>query len=549
VVAALLVVAQAQNLEMMKELKESGLGLFKPHHRFSTIDRTYPKVEDLLMKEKYDTMRVTPDIDTVDMVDTMDILREKNILSLEEMLREPIFHDYLRIPLFRQFWEEYPTVFRRYVESPLFQKFWTVPEFKQYFRNPVLFYKYILPQVKIITERIIPTTTMTDKLWDMDTTFTTPFTTTSPWDLPFNKPEMNKWTVKPTITIPELKYLLVKIMKHLKVNNIEKDLFTPTTDMWNLRNEETLKKVIDPFTLREKVVPVVGDWKVVDGKVLPLDIPYGVEKKNFEFDTVFGKDRKTEILKELLLKKIILNKMLAEKKIINPEIYETLLGGNTDLYTPFAMPEKKINLDFLLSNVFGNKKVFKPEIFETLFDTDKMTTLTPELFDTLFGAQKKEELIPEVYEMLMKETPIKNKFLNPEILETVFGKKIYKPEVYETLFGEIMPKVDTLNFDDMTMNKQILSNPLITRMLRNKKIFTPKIKLEKEKMLMKEILEKEMLKKEHEITYPKMYTTETEFPRMMETEKMININKPFAKVPLTYNKPIGVEEFEFKLPA
>jgi hypothetical protein len=544
VVAALLVVVQAQNLEMMKDLKESGLGLFKPHSRFN-IDRTYPKMEDLLMKEKYDTMRVTPDIDTVDMVDTMDILREKDnlILSLEEILREPLFHDYLRIPLFRQFWEEYPTVFRRYVESPLFQKFWTVPEFKQYFRNPVLFYKYILPQVKIITERIIPTTTMTDKLWDVDTTYTTPFTTTSPWDLPFNKPEINKWNVKPTITLPELKYLLVKIMNHLKINNIEKDIFTPTTTgMWN---EETLKKVIDPFTLKEKVVPVVGDWKVVDGKFLPIDTPFGVEKKNFDFETLFGKkDRKTEILKELLLKKIILNKMLAEKKIVNPEIYETLLGDRTtDLYTPFnMMPEKKINFDTLF-NIFGNKKVFKPEITETLFDTDKIT-FTPELFDLL----KKDEIVPEVYEMLLKETPIKNKFLNPEILESVFGKKIYKPEVYETLFGDIMPKVDTLNFD-MTMNKPFLNNPLITRMLKNKKMYTPKIKLEKEKMLMKEILEKEMLKKEHEITYPKVYTTETEFPKMMETEKMININKPFAKVPLTYSKPIGVEEYEFKLPA
>jgi len=296
---------------------------------------------------------------------------------------------------------------------------------------------------------------------------------------------------------------------------------------------------------------MTGELKVVDGKViLPFDLPFGVEKKNFEFDTLFGKDRKTEILKELLLKKIILNKMLAEKKIINPEIYETLLGGTTDLYTPFSMPEKKFNFDFL-PNIFGNKKVFKPEITETLFDTDKMTTtLTPELLEILYGVQKKDELVPELYEMLMKESPIKNKFLNPEILETVFGKKIHKPEIYETLFGEIMPKVDTLNFD-MTMNKPYLSNPLITRMLKEKKMFTPTkfIKNEKDSMkLMKFMLEKEMmLKKEHEITFPKVFTTETEFPKMMETEKMIT--KPFAKVPLTYSKPIGVEEFEFKLPA
>jgi hypothetical protein len=74
---------------------------------------------------------------------------------LEELVHYPLFQEYYRIPLFRQFWEEYPVVFRRYVESPLFQQFWTIPEFQSYFRNPVLFYKYIYPQIQIISERVV----------------------------------------------------------------------------------------------------------------------------------------------------------------------------------------------------------------------------------------------------------------------------------------------------------------------------------------------------------------------------------------------------------
>ncbi|OXA50182.1 uncharacterized protein LOC110854001 [Folsomia candida] len=80
--------------------------------------------------------------------------RRVTILSLEELVSTPLFREYLQIPLFRQFYEQYPTVFRRYVESPLFQQFWTVPQFQMYFRNPIFFYKYIVPQVQIIAQNV-----------------------------------------------------------------------------------------------------------------------------------------------------------------------------------------------------------------------------------------------------------------------------------------------------------------------------------------------------------------------------------------------------------
>jgi hypothetical protein len=74
------------------------------------------------------------------------------ILSLEELVSTTLFREYMRIPIFRQFWEQYPTVFQKYVESPLFQQFWQVPEFQQYFRNPIFFYKYIYPQIQVIAQ-------------------------------------------------------------------------------------------------------------------------------------------------------------------------------------------------------------------------------------------------------------------------------------------------------------------------------------------------------------------------------------------------------------
>jgi len=80
--------------------------------------------------------------------------RRVTILDLEELVQHPLFRVYLNIPLFRQFWEEHPVVFRKYVESPLFQQFWQHEQFIMYFRNPVLFYKYIYPQIQVIAQYV-----------------------------------------------------------------------------------------------------------------------------------------------------------------------------------------------------------------------------------------------------------------------------------------------------------------------------------------------------------------------------------------------------------
>jgi hypothetical protein len=110
-----------------------------------------PTIEELLLKEKLGGMM---DVSSFEKFDTLKNFGVRgmesvnNVLSIEELLSTPLFREYLEIPLFRQFLTQHPTVFRRYVESPLFQKFWTVPQFQMYFRNPIFFYKYIVPQVR-----------------------------------------------------------------------------------------------------------------------------------------------------------------------------------------------------------------------------------------------------------------------------------------------------------------------------------------------------------------------------------------------------------------
>jgi hypothetical protein len=133
-----------------------------------TKEKPFLHKNDLLLKEKdmlTNTHRFTvPRRELSDNVrgiydDSTFFDRRVTVVPLEELVHYPLFQEYYRIPLFRQFWEEYPVVFRRYVESPLFQQFWTIPEFQSYFRNPVLFYKYIYPQIQIIAQRVVVPTT------------------------------------------------------------------------------------------------------------------------------------------------------------------------------------------------------------------------------------------------------------------------------------------------------------------------------------------------------------------------------------------------------
>jgi hypothetical protein len=112
------------------------------HHRFNTLDFNPSTTPSF-----YPSSSIYNGDDSSSSYYNTYAQRRVSILSYEEIVGTELFREYYSIPLFRQFLEQYPTVFRKYIESPLFQQFWTYSQFQQYFRNPVYFYKYIVPQV------------------------------------------------------------------------------------------------------------------------------------------------------------------------------------------------------------------------------------------------------------------------------------------------------------------------------------------------------------------------------------------------------------------
>jgi hypothetical protein len=206
-------------------------------------------------------------------------IHHNTILSLEELVQTPLFREYYSIPLFRQFWETYPVAFQKYVKSVLFQQFWTVPAFVQYFKNPVLFYKYIVPQVQLIAQKYETTTTqfggdfttqgfnfdrrnmmnvnILDKLFGGYTT--------DKWMTPMITREQQGIYGQSTTGLDfQTKYLLEKMIKNLILNGENKKVEETLTDVRVLNNgqvkETTVGKIVDPITGEQKIT--LGDIKV-----------------------------------------------------------------------------------------------------------------------------------------------------------------------------------------------------------------------------------------------------------------------------------------------
>jgi hypothetical protein len=569
IVAALLVACVAgQSMDLMDLVKFQ-----RPNHRRSSLST----VEDLLLKEKLGRRNVM-DINNRDSIyDVEDIMsptsvfggRVGGVLSLEELVSQPLFREYLQIPLFRQFYEEHPIVFRRYVESALFQKFWTVPQFQMYFRNPVFFYKYIVPQVKLITELVVPSTT--EGIYDYESTPSTRFNPYSmyprvnrEWSVPMSSVNrMGQFENIPTTTNTHYyKYLLEKMMNHMNLNKMgenRRDMFETLTDVKMLPTgeikEQTFGKIVDPITRRERIT--VGDVKLVDEKIVPvegMDFPRttttfgGIEGMN----KIFG-HHNTQSIKDILLKHIILNKIFGDKKqVITPSVYKTLFGDNKEMLIPemynmMFNHHKNVLTPEIMENILGeNKHVFTPEVFDTLFDTKK--TFTPEIFDTVFGEDKKQILTPELVEILFKGN---KHVLTPRVLEAIFGKKVYTPEVYGNLFGgEDVQDIFTrkpldleedvynkfnVNYEPVTFNKvnRFAVNPLISRMLKNTKN-TMKTEKMVEELQREKMMEKLIKNKEYSTL---LKNVDTEIPTMTQGR---------FHIPLSYGKPLvgsGIEEF------
>jgi len=515
VVAALLVASVAsQSMDMMNLIEPS-------HKKLSSFENLWLK--EKLGSHEMDSYKYNTGID----FDTIFGGRKvEEYYTLEELVSHPIFREYLEIPLFRQLWEEHPVVFRHYVESPLFQQFWTVPRFQMYFRNPVLFYKYIVPQLQVIFQSV-RTTTEGRYNWDTPTySKYMPYAYrhhTRDWSVPMSMDKIFSSHSFPYTTGTNTRYLLEKMMSHMNIN--KKHLTETLTDVRMLNgkvHEQTVGKMVDPITGQEKIT--VGDFKTVTEKIVPqtMDFPTGLETVHYPMDKIFN----TESMKDAILKHIILQKVLGNK-VITPSVYETLFKDNEDVMTPemynMIRKHKQVMIPDMLDTIMGHKKVFSPEMMEMLF-RNKHTT-TPEVFQTIFGT-KKDVMSPEVYEILFG-----NKHAIPETLETVFGKKIYNPEVYGTLFDEEMttPEYYGYKYEPYTLKEKMMS-PWVSRMLKNNKMNRFQ-KYQTEKMI--EEIKKEKMMEELIKEYPMWNKDIIEMPSVFTTEKT-----KMHHIPLTFEKTV-----------
>jgi len=249
--------------------------------------------------------------------------RHVTILSLEELMAQPLFREYMRIPLFQQFWEQYPTVFQKYVESPLFQQFWTLPQFQQYFMNPTYFYKYIVPQIQIVaqTEQQTPFgygynhesnnifgtrrqsvlgdyfnkifSTRTARYTNPDVSSQYGYNTQIPT---FGRNYLNKET--------NYKFLLEKMYRTLFVNKpVYGETTKVVTDVKIVPAHKEIRE--NPITGEMKVVfeePKIVDVKV-DQKIVPNN---KIQTREFETET-------EKIVKENILKRLVINKHITHE--------------------------------------------------------------------------------------------------------------------------------------------------------------------------------------------------------------------------------------------
>jgi hypothetical protein len=497
-VAFLVASVAAQNLDFLQLNKEKSL--FKGENRL---------VEDLLLKEKLGQhfgLTTEQEFPTWGR-------QQVNLLSLEEIIATPLFREYYNIPLFRQFWEEYPVVFRRYIQSVLFQQFWTVPAFQQYFRNPAYFYKYIVPQVQVVAQTI----RQGGDIYGIVNKYNKPQFNQqyeSIVEQLINQKYYNKYGMNKEFTVPmtqgleypttmygnkdviNYKFLLDKIYNELKYGKINGEITETMTDVRALPTgqivEKTLGKIVDPITGMEKVT--VGDIKLVDEKIVPVQtLDFPVEKK---YNTIV----ESELVKDALLKKMYLNKIFGKKMINNfyPETYETILNKGLYNYEP-TMMNKYESIMYPTMN-----KEFTP--YNKEFNT----------FNKEFTPYNKE------FTTYNKEFNTFNKFNQNKYISPIVAR----------MYGlNKFNKMNTLPMFTQQYNKMDLFNQFQTEKMIEE--------IQKEKMIKNQM---PFLNKEQELfnIFNTEKTMNMEIPKMMETEK-------FQTIPLTFGKPIigsGLNEFQ-----
>jgi len=384
---------------------------------------------------------------------------DTTIFTLDEIVRHPLFRQYLTLPLFRQYLSS--PLFQYYLTTPLFQQYWTIPQFQTFFTNPYLFNKYVYPVVFNTHSTNTRTNTwesmmypvdrqmmnvdrvLDNGVWDKDTLLSQ-YKNVLPIDTTLYNKYMNVYpmnTMYPTTTSNTM-------MSRLPYITTMDKLFNKNMMINKMMNKPELEVITDVKVMDKKVdgqivdpIKYTKDYKIVDGQIVPVIA-----------------DRKID-LEDIIARRPIDRTMIDDLIVRKPTMITT-----DDLFT-----RKPI-----IDELFGEEKFNKFNTFEGKNMNIKDAILRRMLLNKMMNGDRKiDELFPEMTntnEIMMKNIPLFEKIekmnrLNR--LENIEGKMMNMDK-----FEKMMTIPTTTNFDDemTTMTR----TPTIEDLLRNKDLFNNK---------------------------------------------------------------------------
>jgi hypothetical protein len=417
------------------------------------------------------------------------VFNGERLMTFDELVMTPLFREYMQIPLFQQWMERYPTVFQKYVESQLFQKFWTVPSFVQYWKNPVLFYKYIVPQIQLVKEITYTTPYTTynkvnyeqilEQILNKDESFYgknyfgNDYTTVSP----FMTEKTNLFPYTNTfggifgenkVNKVNYKFLLEKMMNKMMLN---KNIFggETVTDVRVLPTgqikEETVGQFVNPITGEKKIT--YGDIKVVDEKMIPTMMDFPVEKTD-------------------MLKKYYLNKIFNGQEII-PTINEEMMST---VYPREYQNTFNYKYNPIVSRMYGLNK------YNTMNKFNKFEDLTTFGRFNKINRFNKMDLIKEelIKEELIKDELLKEQLIKGELIKDDLYKKM---EYGSPMNFDLIRKMDLLKKGGLIGGEEKYINALpIEKQQELYNMLTARVPLTREEIFTKDALKMKTLEKE-----------------------------------------------------
>jgi hypothetical protein len=330
---------------------------------------------------------------------------DSTVYTLDEIVRHPLFRQYLALPLFRQHLSH--PLFQYYLTTPLFQQYWTIPQFQTFFQNPYLFYKYVYPVVyntestifdQVKTDSLYPygRYQSTDSVVDVDRYLNNGVVDSDTLSQYLFPRHHQRSSVYPSVVdslinkyqYPSIygqqyssvfrhhlpyTYVMDKIFKSYFINKPQ--ITEVVTDVKvqadNTIDQQTYGKYVDPITGEVKYT--TGDYKVVDENIVPVigdrnvDVEDIVSRRPVVDQVIGGKNFN---VKDTLLRRLYMNKGLyGDRKFeqLYPE-YSTETLKDTSILD-------KINKLHRLENIVNgvDNKVDIDEMIRTPVDSDILT--------------------------------------------------------------------------------------------------------------------------------------------------------------------------------